>query len=74
MSLKSAAPFGFFRFKSVWRIGEFHSNLLSFFQPLLHTILFLIEMAVTMRLAAKFNSYYAEKPGKESMPRRYLDE
>jgi len=30
--------------------------------PLLHTILFLIEMAVTMRLAAKFNSYYAEKP------------
>lgn len=30
--------------------------------PLLHTILFLIEMAVTMRLAAKFNSYYADKP------------
>ncbi|EGE80733.1 hypothetical protein RJ035_006604 [Blastomyces gilchristii] len=30
--------------------------------PLLHTIIFLVEMAVTMRLAAKFNSYYAEKP------------
>jgi len=30
--------------------------------PLLHTIIFLIEMAVTMRLASKFNSYYAEKP------------
>ncbi|PGH15548.1 hypothetical protein AJ79_02330 [Helicocarpus griseus UAMH5409] len=30
--------------------------------PLLHTIAFLIEMAITMRLAAKFNSYYAEKP------------
>ncbi|OXV11605.1 hypothetical protein Egran_00635 [Elaphomyces granulatus] len=30
--------------------------------PLLHTIIFLIEMAVTVRLASKFNSYYAEKP------------
>ncbi|OOG01060.1 hypothetical protein ASPCADRAFT_202918 [Aspergillus carbonarius ITEM 5010] len=30
--------------------------------PLLHAIIFLIEMAATMRLAAKFNSYYAEKP------------
>ncbi|OJD18851.1 hypothetical protein AJ78_01184 [Emergomyces pasteurianus Ep9510] len=30
--------------------------------PLLHTIIFLLEMAVTMRLAAKFNSYYAERP------------
>lgn len=33
-------------------------------QPLLHTIIFLIEMAVAARLAAKFNTYYAEKPGK----------
>jgi hypothetical protein len=32
-------------------------------QPLLHTIIFLIEMAVAARLAAKFNTYYAEKPG-----------
>jgi hypothetical protein len=32
-------------------------------QPLLHTLLFLIEMLVTMRLVAKFNSYYADKPG-----------
>ncbi|KAJ5301938.1 hypothetical protein PENANT_c046G06386 [Penicillium antarcticum] len=30
--------------------------------PLLHTIIFIIEMAVAARLAAKFNSYYAEKP------------
>ncbi|KAL1985765.1 hypothetical protein VTN96DRAFT_7387 [Rasamsonia emersonii] len=30
--------------------------------PLLHTIVLLVEMAVTMRLASKFNSYYAEKP------------
>ncbi|OJJ49671.1 hypothetical protein ASPZODRAFT_57752 [Penicilliopsis zonata CBS 506.65] len=30
--------------------------------PLLHTIIFLIEMAAAMRLASKFNSYYAEKP------------
>lgn len=30
--------------------------------PLLHTILFLIEMAITARLVAKFNSYYAARP------------
>ncbi|KAF9892555.1 hypothetical protein FE257_001664 [Aspergillus nanangensis] len=30
--------------------------------PLLHSIIFLIEMAAAMRLAAKFNTYYAEKP------------
>ncbi|KAL4950605.1 hypothetical protein BDW69DRAFT_171775 [Aspergillus filifer] len=30
--------------------------------PLLHCIIFLIEMAATGRLAAKFNAYYAEKP------------
>jgi len=30
--------------------------------PLLHTIILIIEMAVATRLAAKFNSYYAEKP------------
>ncbi|KAL4809636.1 hypothetical protein BDV18DRAFT_132499 [Aspergillus unguis] len=30
--------------------------------PLLHTIIFLIEMAAATRLAAKFNSYYAERP------------
>lgn len=37
-------------------------------QPLLHTIIFIIEMAAAMRLAAKFNSYYAEKPGKALRP------
>lgn len=30
--------------------------------PLLHTIIFIIEMAVATRIAAKFNTYYAEKP------------
>ncbi|KAJ5432702.1 uncharacterized protein N7458_011858 [Penicillium daleae] len=30
--------------------------------PLLHTIIFLIEMAVATRIASKFNTYYAEKP------------
>jgi len=30
--------------------------------PLLHAIIFLIEMGITARLAAKFNSYYADKP------------
>lgn len=37
-----------------------YSNL----QPLLHAIIFLIEMVIAARLAAKFNSYYAERPGK----------
>ncbi|KAM5444131.1 Protein required for ethanol metabolism [Microsporum ferrugineum] len=31
--------------------------------PLLHAIIFLIEIAVTMRLIAKFNTYYAQNPG-----------
>jgi len=30
--------------------------------PLLHTIIFFIEIAIAMRLIAKFNSYYAQKP------------
>ncbi|KAI1960976.1 hypothetical protein LOZ58_003462 [Ophidiomyces ophidiicola] len=30
--------------------------------PILHLLLFVIEMAITMRLASKFNSYYAERP------------
>lgn len=30
--------------------------------PLLHTVIFLIEITIAMRLAAKFNSYYAKKP------------
>jgi len=30
--------------------------------PLLHAVIFLIEMAITTRLIAKFNSYYAERP------------
>ncbi|KAM5454677.1 Protein required for ethanol metabolism [Microsporum audouinii] len=30
--------------------------------PLLHAIIFLIEIAVTMRLIAKFNTYYAQNP------------
>jgi hypothetical protein len=31
-------------------------------QPLLHTIIVVIEMAIAIRLIAKFNSYYASKP------------
>lgn len=38
------------------------STDLVFPQPLLHTIIFIVEIALTMRLIAKFNSYYAEKP------------
>ncbi|KAN0117335.1 vacuolar membrane protein [Hyaloscypha variabilis] len=30
--------------------------------PLLHTVIFLIEMAILGRLASKFNSYYADRP------------
>ncbi|OQV05416.1 hypothetical protein CLAIMM_10163 [Cladophialophora immunda] len=30
--------------------------------PLLHTILFLVELAMAARLITKFNSYYAQKP------------
>lgn len=30
--------------------------------PLLHTIIFLVELAMAARLIAKFNSYYAQKP------------
>lgn len=35
-------------------------------QPLLHTIVLLIEMAVTMRLASRFNAFYAERPGEHA--------
>lgn len=31
-------------------------------KPLLHTIIFLIEMGIAIRLTTKFNSYYASKP------------
>jgi hypothetical protein len=36
---------------------------LSSLQPLLHALVFLVEMAIISRMVAKFNSYYAEKPG-----------
>lgn len=32
-------------------------------QPLVHLVIFLIEMAVISRLTAKFNTYYADRPG-----------
>jgi protein Mpv17 len=32
-------------------------------QPVVHTVIFLIEMAIIGRLVAKFNSYYADRPG-----------
>jgi protein Mpv17 len=37
-------------------------------QPLVHTVIFFIEMAILGRLAAKFNSYYADRPGTIYMP------
>lgn len=33
------------------------------YKPLLHAIIFIIEMVIVSRLIAKFNSYYADKPG-----------
>lgn len=40
------------------------------YQPLLHALIFIIEMVVVSRLIAKFNSYYAEKPGMAFFGRR----
>ena len=37
-------------------------NLLTHEQPLLHSIIFIIELAMAARLMAKFNSYYASRP------------
>jgi hypothetical protein len=34
-------------------------------QPLLHTVIFFIEMAIVTRLVTKFNTYYTERPGKQ---------
>jgi hypothetical protein len=35
-------------------------------QPLVHTIIFLIEMAIVTRIVTKFNTYYTERPGKQN--------
>lgn len=37
-------------------------NQLTASQPLLHTVVLLIQFAMVARLVAKFNSYYAQKP------------
>ena len=37
-------------------------------QPLLHTIVFLVEMALIARLTARFNSYYDERPRTYTLP------
>lgn len=37
-------------------------------QPLVHTVIVLIEMAIIGRLVAKFNSYYADRPGSIRVP------
>jgi hypothetical protein len=37
-------------------------------QPLVHTVIVLIEMAIIGRLVAKFNSYYADRPGSIRLP------
>lgn len=34
-------------------------------KPLLHAVIFLIELVIMSRLIAKFNAYYAERPGKQ---------
>lgn len=39
------------------------SLTLSSEQPLLHAIVFLLEMAAVSILTRKFNSYYASRPG-----------
>lgn len=39
-----------------------HADNVFLTQPLLHFVIFLIEMAVISRLAAKFNGYYADRP------------
>jgi hypothetical protein len=36
---------------------------LSFFQPLLHTVVLLVQLALAARLISKFNAYYEDRPG-----------
>lgn len=50
------------------KLPERETNTDSHNQPLLHTVIFLIEMAIATRLITKFNSYYAERPGKQTIP------
>jgi hypothetical protein len=33
-------------------------------QPLLHAVIFFIEMAIVARLTSRYNAYYNERPGK----------
>ena len=34
-------------------------------KPLLHSLIFLIEMAIVSKLMARFNTFYTDKPGKQ---------
>jgi len=43
-------------------LGALNSRYIYGRVPLLHLIVFLIEMTITSRLIAKYNSYYAERP------------
>lgn len=51
-------------------LGLQQANLNELLQPLLHTIIFLVEMAITSRLIAKYNSYYADRPSMKSTASR----
>lgn len=37
-------------------------------QPLLHAIVFMVEIALAARLTVKFNAYYEEQPGSSDPP------
>jgi protein Mpv17 len=43
-------------------VRAINSKYVFHYLPLLHTIIFLIEMALAARLTARFNSYYDERP------------
>jgi protein Mpv17 len=48
----------------MWKLREHETGANSTNQPLVHAVIFLIEMAMVTRLVTKFNSYYGERPGK----------
>ncbi|WEW61627.1 hypothetical protein PRK78_007118 [Emydomyces testavorans] len=44
-------------------LDSLHRQYIYGYVPLLHALLLVLEMAIALRLAAKFNSHYAERPG-----------
>lgn len=53
-------------------IKETNTVLFFHLQPLLHAIIFLIEMSIVARLTARYNAYYGERPGMYSIIDTYL--